>query len=370
MVATMPTLIDHLIKLTDHRDREPLDLTLAKALLDLTAIQRVVIARLMVDEEQKRWLDKVTLDAGGGGKVVDPLRVNLKRLPRLDDEPDRVRCLRENTEVEVAWAGQDGPRIYFYPLLDEVRDDERGVLEVHAASTLDDTARQLIGQLHHVYRNMHVLLAYSDHDPLTGLLNRKSLDDTFYSAMLEELTSPPMEAKEPVQPKSATAQDVASAEPERRHRVPPNYWLATIAVDHFQLLNDKHGHLLMEENTLLITRIMNNTFRTHDRLYRLGGDRFAALFHCPDEAAAQNLLERLRDSIERFNFPQLSRATVSIGFTRIQADDTPDAALERSEQAIDYVQRNGHNQVCSHAGLLRRGFFGLVQRAGSVDVFQ
>lgn len=49
MVGIMPTLTDHLIKLTDHRDRDPLDLTLAKALLDLTVIQRVVIARLMVD---------------------------------------------------------------------------------------------------------------------------------------------------------------------------------------------------------------------------------------------------------------------------------------------------------------------------------
>jgi diguanylate cyclase (GGDEF)-like protein len=368
MVGTMPTLIDHLTKLTDHRDREPLDLTLAKGLLDLTTIQRVVIARLMVDEEQKRWLDKVTLDAGGGGKVVDPLRVNLKRLPRLDDEPDRVRCLHENAEIEVAWAGEDGPRIYFYPLLDEVRDDERGVLEIHASGTLDDGARQIIAQLHHVYRNMHVLLAYSDHDPLTGLLNRKSLDDTFYSAVLEELTSTSPETADSASP--SAGQEDKSTESERRHRVPPNYWLATIAVDHFQLLNDKHGHLLMEENTLLITRIMNNTFRTHDRLYRLGGDRFAALFHCPEEAAAQNLLDRLRDSIERFNFPQISRATISVGFTRIQEDDTPDAALERSEQAIDYVQRNGHNQVCSHAALLRRGFFGLVQRSGSVDVFQ
>ncbi|WP_231495473.1 GGDEF domain-containing protein [Hylemonella gracilis] len=363
----MPTLIDHLIRLTDHRDREPLDLSLAKALLDLTTIQRVVIARLMVDEEQKRWLDKVTLDAGGGGKVVDPLRVNLKRLPRLDDEPDRVRCLRDNAEIEVAWAGEDGPRIYYHPLLDEVRDDERGVLEIHASGTLDDGARQIIAQVHHVYRNMHVLLAYSDHDPLTGLLNRKSLDDTFYSAMLEELSgnSSAMASSDP----AAVAGDAQVAASERRHRVPPNYWLATISVDHFQLLNDKHGHLLMEENTLLITRIMNNTFRTHDRLYRLGGDRFAVMFHCPEESLAQNLLERLRNSIERFSFPQISRATVSIGFTRIQADDTPDAALERTEQAIDYAQKNGRNQVCSHAGLLRRGFFGMVQRAGTVDVF-
>lgn len=365
----MPTLTDHLLKLTDHRDREPLDLTLAKALIDLTTVQRVVVARLTVDEEQKRWLDAVTLDAGGGGKVVDPLRVDFKSLPLLDDEPDRARALSEGQEIEVAWAGEDGPRIYHRPLLDEVRDDEQGVLEIHSPSILSEDERLIVEQLHHVYRNMHVLLAYSDRDALTGLFNRKSLDDTFYSAVLEELTQTLPDSATPPAP-SGGASGAEGAEPERRHRVPPNYWLASISVDRFQLLNDKHGHLLMEEITLLVARIMNNTFRTYDRLYRLGGDRFAALFHCPEETIALSVLERLRGTIERFSFPQISRATVSIGFARVLADDTPDAALERTEQAIDYAQKKGRNQVCSHPGLLRRGFFGEVHRAGTVDMFE
>jgi diguanylate cyclase (GGDEF)-like protein len=360
MVATMPTLIDHLIKLTDHRDREPLDLTLAKALLGLTTIRRVVIARLVIDGDDKRWFDRVTLDAGGGGKVVDPERVELKRLPCFDDEPDRARCLRDNTVVEVAWAGKDGPRIYVYPLLDEVRDDERGVLEIHAPSALDEAAQQTIAQVHHVYRNMHVLLAYSDHDPLTGLLNRKSLDDTFYSAVLEELISAEAEMAG-ADPSALRDAELASKDAERRHRVPPNYWLATMAMDHLQQLKDQHGHLRMEEYTLLITRIMTNTFRTYDRLYRLSGDRFAMLFHCPEEVQAYNLLQRLRASIERYKFPQLSQVTVSIGFTRIQSDDTPDAALARSEQAMAYAHQQGHNQVCSHLELLRQG---LVEQPG------
>ena len=46
---------------------------------------------------------------------------------------------------------------------------------------------EVVRDLLHVYRNMYSLLAYSDRDPLTGLLNRKSLDDTFYSAVLDEL---------------------------------------------------------------------------------------------------------------------------------------------------------------------------------------
>ena len=37
----MSTLIDHIIKLTDHRDRDLLELTLSKALIDLLPIQRI-----------------------------------------------------------------------------------------------------------------------------------------------------------------------------------------------------------------------------------------------------------------------------------------------------------------------------------------
>ncbi len=37
----MATLIEHIIKLTDHRDRDLLELTLSKALIDLLPIQRI-----------------------------------------------------------------------------------------------------------------------------------------------------------------------------------------------------------------------------------------------------------------------------------------------------------------------------------------
>ena len=40
-------LIDHILKLTEHRDRDLLELTLSKALIDLLAVQRVTIARVM-----------------------------------------------------------------------------------------------------------------------------------------------------------------------------------------------------------------------------------------------------------------------------------------------------------------------------------
>ena len=208
----MASLIDHLIKLTDHRDRDRLELTLSKALIDLLPLHRVVIARVVSEEGIERWLQIATLDAKGGGKVVDPLRVDFSTLPVLDEFRDRVRCVQTHSTIEVAWAGEEGPRITYIPLFDKVRTEEDGVLEIHSAGSLSDEHVLIIQTVLRVFRNMFNLLAYSDRDGLTGLFNRKSLDDTFYSAVLEELEEgalgvlPRLEAK--VQPGQ-----------ERRHRL-------------------------------------------------------------------------------------------------------------------------------------------------------
>jgi len=357
----MATLIEHILKLTDHRDRDLLELTLSKALIDLLPIQRIVIARVVTEEGEKRWLEVARLDAKGGGKVVDPLRVDFATLPRLDDASDRLKCLLSRDVLEIAWAGEEGPRINMLPLFSDSRKDDEGVIEVHSDGALTPDELLVIDQLRRIYRNMYTLLEYSDRDALTGLLNRKSLDDAFYSAVLEELDGVAGGSKAGKKPQSVGQ--------ERRHRVPANYWLGSATVDNFAAINDQHGHLIAEEVLLLVARVMNNTFRTYDRNYRFGGEHFGVLMHCPDEALVLAAFERFRANIEKFNFPQVGRVTVSCGFTSVMADDSPSSALEKTERAIDFAQRSGRNKVCSHLGLVRRGFFGEMPKVGAVDLF-
>lgn len=358
----MTILIQHLLKLTDHRDRDLLELTLSKALLELLPIQRIVIARVMNHEGEKRWLDVVRLDAKGGGKLVDPLRVEFQTLVSLGDAPDRLTCLQRRELVEIAWAGEDGPRIQLLPLFSDSDKDNEGVIEVHSEAALSADQLMVVEQLRHVYRNMYALLAYSDRDALTGLMNRKSLDDAFYSAVLEELDGVIGEPKTAGQPKAL--------EPERRHRVPANYWLGSASIDNFSLINEQHGHLMAQEVLLLVARAMNNTFRTYDRIYRFDGEHFGVLMHCPDEALVLAAFERFRANVEKFNFPQVGRVTVSCGFTSVMADDSPGSALEKTQRAVDFAQRSGCNMVCSHLGLVRRGFFDeQPPMAGAVGLF-
>ena len=357
----MSTLIEHILKLTDHRERDLLELTLSKALIDLLPIQRITIARVMSEEGEKRWLEVARMDAKGGGRVIDPLRVDFQSLARLSDAPDRVKCLASRDRLEIAWAGEQGPRILMLPLFSDSRKDDEGVIEIHCDNSLSAASLLMIDHLRKIYRNMYTLLEYSDRDALTGLLNRKSLDDAFYSAVLEALDG-------------VTDNVMVSAKPQaldqdRRHRVPANYWLGSARIDNFVAINDAHGHLIAEEVLLLVGRVMNNTFRTYDRIYRFGGEHFGVLMHCPDEALVLAAFERFRANVEKFNFPQVGKLTVSCGFTPVLADDSPSSALEKTERALDFAQRSGSNRSCSHLGLVRRGFFAESRKIGGVELF-
>ena len=61
--------------------------------------------------------------------------------------------------------------------------------------------------------------------------------------------------------------------------------------------------------------------------------------------------ERLRQRIERHDFPRVGQLTVSIGFTSVAPDDTPGAAFERADQAVYHAKQTGRNRTVAHAGL-------------------
>lgn len=343
----MSTLIEHVLKLTEHRDRELLELTLAKALIDLLPLQKLVVSQIWRQQDDARWLDVVRLDAKGGGRVTDPARVSFQSLRRLDEVSDRQKCLVLSAPLEIAWAGENGPRITYLPLLADTTRDDAGVIELHSSAPLDAYALLTLDQLRRVYRSMYDLLAYSERDPLTGLLNRKSLQDAFYTAILEDLDA--------IESESGQAAGPVTPGQERRHQVPANYWLGAVRIDDFDALRTRIDKLQLDKVLTQVARVMNNTFRTYDRNYHFAGDHFGVLMHCPTEELVGQAFERFRSNIGKFNFPQVGALTVSCGFTRVVEDDTPDTALAKTAFAIDQGRASGSNQVRSYLALERQG---------------
>ena len=156
---------------------------------------------------------------------------------------------------------------------------------------------------------------------------------------------------------------------DRRHAPGSRYWLGVVDIDHFKTVNDRFGHLIGDEVLLLLSRIMRGCFRHSDQLYRFGGEEFVVLLLCHDETDASAAFERFRHVVQDYPFPQAGTITVSVGFTAIEAGDTPAAAFERADRAVYHAKHCGRNQVGSHAELMRRGLIEDDRRVSDVELF-
>ena len=345
----MSELVDRLAELTGFRDRDVLDVTLVGAINDLIHASSVAIHHSVGEPGQERWLTRARVNGRQAVACTDDAFAAPHGLPRLAEFAARHEAFSSQRVVHLAGP----PHVSLFPVITDR--DVIGVLEIESAAGLDSQALRLVGSILRIYRNFQSLLDYSERDTLTGLLNRKTFDETFLkvSSQLRNLTD--------------------SSDGAERRSVDGigggGTWLGMIDIDHFKRVNDNHGHLIGDEVLLLLSRVMRSSFRFHDRLYRFGGEEFVVLMRCHGEADALLALERLRANAEKYAFPQVGQMTVSIGFTEVNAGDSPNAAFERADQAVYFAKGAGRNRVCSHADLVARGELKARAKTGDVELF-
>ena len=341
----MSELVEHLAELTGFRDRDVLDVTLAGAFRDLLRPRSVAIYRVVGDGHKQHWLTRARLGEGDAVATADPVWVDLDTLPELSAHPERCQALTGQTVITAA--GDAGLGVF--PLATDR--EVVGVLELVTDAELDAEAQRMVCSILRVYRNFQGLLDYSERDTLTGLLNRKTFDESFLKI-------------------SSTLAAPASSHDARRLAGPGSrYWLGMIDIDHFKTVNDTYGHLIGDEVLLLLSRLMRSSFRFNDRLYRFGGEEFVVLMRCDNETDAQSAFERLRRNTLAYTFPQVGNITVSVGFSELKPSDSPSAAIERADKAVYYAKTHGRNQVQSHAALVARGELQVLDKTGDVELF-
>lgn len=345
----MSEVVDHLAELTGFRDRDVMDVTLVSALRDLLEPVSVAIYRLVGEAGQERWLTRARLQLADAVATADPLSFEYHHLPAADAEPERLESMR----ARVVMHRQHGEQwITLFPIATER--EVVGVLEIASLARLEGAAQRTVCSILKIYHNFLGLLDYSERDTLTGLLNRKTFDESFLKAVADLV---------PRERASAASQ-------ERRHEArDAGYWLGVIDIDHFKRVNDSFGHLIGDEVLLLLSRLMRNSFRFHDLLYRFGGEEFVVLMRCQDEASALQAFERLRHNTRQYAFPQAGRITISIGFTRVRVGDTPASAFERADRAVYHAKGAGRDQVQSHALLLAQGLVEEHAQTSAMELF-
>lgn len=161
-------------------------------------------------------------------------------------------------------------------------------------------------------------------DPLTGILNRRTLE----------------------------AQTQAALDTARRHGQP--LALAVIDADHFKSINDSYGHDAGDEALRALVGVLQNNLRSGDVLGRLGGEEFALLMPLTDEDAGVVVAERLRRAVQGTalavrNHPIPLRVSIGVA---ARDDHTGFVELVRqADRALYAAKDHGRNRVMAASRL-------------------
>ncbi len=339
--------VDHLTKV---KKRATAESVLVEAMADLCEPDAVTLFEVAGPPDDVRCLERLNWAKGGVAPKSTGAWVAWDMARPLSCVDGAQDCLQSGLTRWLSVASG-------YALLLPIRNDngERRLIRLVFARTIDPQVLLLAEALVGIYRNFLDLLDYSERDTLTGLLNRKSFDETFMKAAHQL----------PVMP----AEDEEKASGLRHARAGASFWLGVVDVDHFKRVNDGFGHLIGDEVLLLLAGVMRSSFRQDDRLYRFGGEEFVVLLRAAELAQAESAFERFRRNVETQAFPQVGRITVSIGYTHLNQNDTPAAAFERADKVVYLAKSSGRNQVQSYEAALATGHIAEISVDSDLEEF-
>lgn len=121
-------------------------------------------------------------------------------------------------------------------------------------------------------------------------------------------------------------------------------------IDHFKVINDKHGHLVGDRVLKSICDIAKTSLRESDILFRYGGEEFVAVLPKASAGDLQNIAERLRYTIESYSLAVdtiMVQVTVSIGIAILanRNVENEDLLIQMADKALYEAKDSGRNQV-------------------------
>lgn len=152
-------------------------------------------------------------------------------------------------------------------------------------------------------------------DPLTGLHNRRGLDDALAAQFAMML------------------------------RYESRFSLAIFDIDHFKEINDKHGHVRGDQMLRDLGKLFRDFARETDTAARFGGEEFVVIMPETDLEGACMFSDRLRARVE-----EQMPLSVSGGVTTVLDGDNQESLLSRADDALYQAKAAGRNCVFCHDG--------------------
>jgi len=189
------------------------------------------------------------------------------------------------------------------------------------AARVTSLHRKLAEQQTELERLNDELTAMARRDPLTGLGNRRALDED-----LELLEA-------------------------RVTRYGHRYCMALLDVDHFKSYNDTYGHQAGDQILQTVAAQLEAQARGGDALYRYGGEEFLCIF--PEQSLSNGFMavERMRIGLQRLAIPHtdnpLGVLTISAGLAMLDPGHARAASevLKEADEVLYRAKQLGRNRV-------------------------
>jgi diguanylate cyclase len=188
--------------------------------------------------------------------------------------------------------------------------DELQTMRMQANSTQEQIAK--------LHQELDRVSTQARHDPLTGALNRKGLEE----ALEREIST------------------------FRRKETPLS--VALLDIDNFKALNDSLGHAMGDSALTHLAQVARECMRPQDTLARYGGEEFVILL--PDTAMDKGIeaMTRLqRELTKKFFLAGTEKVliTFSAGVAQLAPAEPGMDAIRRADQAMYLAKRAGKNRV-------------------------
>ena len=335
-MAEEQNIITSLVELTRLRDQDAIRNKLLSSLLEISEAAWLVLCRLDQHDQNARIEIRQRIPNPSSEKAARHFPACL-----FDRIEHFQRCLQSGNPVWV----QD-LEIYesiIFPMPGTAHHHEFVVLFDEQVS---GRSERIVRSVLDLYDNFIGLVIENTQDPLTRLLNRGAFDIDLPATLLR--------LNDHQQQPGEAARKGA--------------FLAMMDLDRFKRINDSFGHLYGDEVILIFSTLLREVLGEVGRLYRYGGEEFTAIVESVSRDEMNRLAERLRETVEAHDFPQVGQVTVSIGVAALKPNHLPSSLLDHADQALYRAKESGRNRVIWHEDDNRPGP-GAQAAASDEDIF-
>lgn len=160
-----------------------------------------------------------------------------------------------------------------------------------------------------------MLSRLATHDPLTGIGNRRTMEERLSAAV-----------------ETFVCKGIRES-------------LAILDLDHFKLVNDMFGHDEGDRVLISFSKLVSSMLREGDELFRFGGEEFVALLVGNDVERVEPLMEEIRIQVAENINAQGRAVTTSVGVAYLNLGEKWDDWLKRADLALYKAKACGRNQV-------------------------